>query len=87
MHSHDALDFAELAATLQSAPTPTETAEDIVGYVRAQLDADQAAISVIRSRSRLETVAPTDPIVKELDRLQATLGEGPATPTHGRARP
>ena len=77
MHDHDALDFAELAATLQSAPTPTETAEDIVGYVRAQLDADQAGISVIRSRSRLETIAPTGPLVTELDRLQARLGEGP----------
>jgi GAF domain-containing protein len=77
MHNHDALDFAELAATLQSAPTPTETAEDIVGYVRAQLDADQAGIGVIRSRSRLETIAPTDRLVEELDRLQARLGEGP----------
>jgi len=77
MHDHDALDFAELAATLQSAPTPTETAEDIVGYVRAQLDADQAGISVIRSRSRLETIAPTGRLVTELDRLQARLGEGP----------
>jgi GAF domain-containing protein len=77
MYNHDALDFAEIAATLQSAPTPTETAEDIVRYVRAQLDADQAAISVIRSRSRLETVAPTNQLVDELDRRQAELGEGP----------
>lgn len=77
MHDHDALDFAELAATLQSAPTPTETAEDIVGYVRAQLDADQAGISLFRSRNRLETIAPTDPLVGQLDRLQDELGEGP----------
>jgi|RhiMetdeSRZDD1v2_1073273.scaffolds.fasta_scaffold182557_2 ANTAR domain/GAF domain len=77
MHDHDALDFAELAATLQSAPTPTETAEDIVRYVRAQLDADHAAISVVRSRSRIETIAPTDPCVEELDRRQTVLGEGP----------
>jgi GAF domain-containing protein len=77
MYDHDALDFAELAETLQSAPTPTETAEDIVRYVRAQLDADQAGISVIRSHSRLETIAPTHPLVNELDRLQAKLGEGP----------
>ena len=77
MHNHTALDFAELAATLQAAPTPTETAEDIVGYVRAQLDADQAAISLISSRNQLETIAPTDPLVEELDRLQSELGEGP----------
>ena len=77
MHDHDSFDFAELAATLQSAPTPTETAEDIVRYVRAQLEADEAAISLIGSRSRLETIAPTDPGVEELDRLQSELGEGP----------
>ena len=81
MHDHDALDFAELAASLQAAPTPTETAEDIVGYVRAQLDADQAGIALIRSRSRLQTIAPTDPLVEELDRRQAELGEGPCFDT------
>jgi len=81
MHDHDALDFAELAASLQAAPTPTETAEDIVGYVRAQLDADHAGISVIRHRQRLETIAPTDPLVEHLDQLQHELGEGPTYDT------
>ena len=76
MHTHDALDFAELAATLQSAQTPIETAEDIVRFVRAQLGADRAGISVIR-RNRLETIAPTDRLVEDLDRLQSELGEGP----------
>jgi hypothetical protein len=87
MRDHDALDFAELAATLQAAPTPTETAEDIVRYVRAQLDADQAAISIIRSRSRLETVAPTDPLAQQLDRLQQCSARARVTTAHGRARP
>jgi GAF domain-containing protein len=77
MRDHDALDFAELAATLQSAPTPTETAEDIVRYVQTQLDADQAAISIIRTRNKLETIAPTDPLAEQLDQLQSELGEGP----------
>ena len=77
MHDHNALGFAELAATLQSAPTPTETAEDIVRYVRAQLNADQAGIALIRPRHRMETIAPTDPLIEELDRRQAELGEGP----------
>ena len=77
MHDHDASDFAELAATLQAAPTPTETAEDIVRYVRAQLDADHAGISLSRPRGRIETVAPTDALVEELDRRQSELGEGP----------
>jgi len=82
MHDHDALDFAELAASLQAAPTPTETAEDIVGYVQAQLVADHAGITVIRHRQRLETIAPTDPVVEHLDQLQHELGEGP-TYDHG----
>jgi len=84
MHDHDALVFAELAASLQSAPTPTETAEDIVRYVQAQLDADEAAICVIRSRKQLKTIAATGPLVEELDRLQSEFGEGPC---HGDARP
>jgi GAF domain-containing protein len=77
MHDHDALEFAELAATLQAAPTVTATAEDIVRYARAQLDADQAGISIIRPRDPFETIAPTDPMVERLDRLQYELGEGP----------
>jgi len=77
MRDHDAIDFAELAASLQAAPTPIETAEDIVRYVQAQLDADQAAISCIRSRNQLETIAPTNPLVEQLDRLQDELSEGP----------
>ncbi len=77
MHDHDAHDFAELAEALQAAPTPTDTAEDIVGYVRAQLDADQAGISIIRPRDPIETIAPTDPVVQELDRLQSDLADGP----------
>jgi hypothetical protein len=77
MCDHDALDFAELAATLRAAPTVTETAEDLVGYVRAQLDADHAGISIIRPRDPFETIAPTDPLVDQLDRLQYKLGEGP----------
>jgi GAF domain-containing protein len=77
MHDHDALDFAELAAALQAAPTPTDVAEDIVGYVRAQLDADLAGISIIRPRDPIETIAATDPLVQQLDRLQSSLADGP----------
>ena len=62
MHEHDASDFAELAETLQAAPTPTETAEDIVRYVRSELGADQAGISVVRSRNQVETIAPSAPL-------------------------
>jgi hypothetical protein len=76
MHDHDASDFAALAESLQAAPTPTETAEDIVRYVWPQLDANHPGISVIR-RDRLETIAPSSRITEELDRVQYGLGEGP----------
>jgi hypothetical protein len=77
IHDHDASDFARLSEALQAAaPPPSETAEDIVGYLRAQLGANHAGISVIRRGSRRDTIAPTDPLVGELDRLQSELGEG-----------
>jgi len=77
MLDHDALEFAKLAERLQAAPTPTATAEDIVGYVRDQLDADHASITLIRRGGRLDTIAPTGPLAVELDRLQYSLHEGP----------
>lgn len=71
----DAEYFAKLASELHSAPTVAETAEQVVAYARQQLDADHAGITLIE-RGRLRTIAPTGPIVDELDRLQAELGEG-----------
>ena len=73
----DAMEFARIARALQAAPTPTETAEQIVGYVRDQLDADDAGITVIRARGRLGTVAATDSLVEQADSLQDELNEGP----------
>lgn len=77
MPEPDAFEFAELAATLQAAPTPSATADEIVDYVRGQLDADHAGITLIRGGGRLETVAATDSLVERADRLQYELDEGP----------
>jgi hypothetical protein len=73
----DPMEFARIAKTLQVAPTPTQTAEEIINYVCDQLDADHAGITLIRARGRLETVAATDPVVERADALQCDLGEGP----------
>lgn len=73
----DAMEFARIAQTLQAAPTPTETAEQIVNYVRDQLDADHAGITLMRPRGRFETIAATDAMVEQADRLQYELDEGP----------
>ncbi|HEU0288031.1 MAG TPA: GAF and ANTAR domain-containing protein [Nocardioidaceae bacterium] len=73
----DALEFARLAEALQAAPTPAATAGEIVEYVRGQLDANHAGLTLIRAGRRLETVAPTDELVERADRLQYELDEGP----------
>jgi GAF domain-containing protein len=72
----DALEFARLAESLQSAPTPAETADGIVEYVRKQLDAIHAGITLIRGR-KLETVAATGDLVRLADAYQYELDEGP----------
>jgi GAF domain-containing protein len=72
----DPMEFARIAEALRSAPTPGRTAADIVDYVRQQLDADHAGITLIRSRE-LETVASTDRLVDQADALQYELDEGP----------
>jgi GAF domain-containing protein len=78
MRDHEyAVEFATIAAALHAAPTPTETADDIVGYVRQQLEADHASITVIGSRKRLETIASTDRLAEQLDQMQSELREGP----------
>jgi GAF domain-containing protein len=74
----DPMEFARIAETLREAPTPTHTAEDIVAYVRHQLYADHAGITLIRGR-QLETAASTDVLVVRADALQYELDEGPCS--------
>lgn len=73
----DVRKFARLAERLQADPTPTSTAEDVIGYLRVQLEADHASITVVHSDRDLETIAPSSSTAEELDRLQYDLGEGP----------
>lgn len=73
----DAMEFARIAQALQAAPTPTRTAEQIVDYVRDQLDADHAGITLVRAGGRLKTIAATDSMVEAADTLQDELDEGP----------
>ncbi|MGH3481077.1 MAG: GAF and ANTAR domain-containing protein [Nocardioidaceae bacterium] len=77
MPEPDPIEFARLAEELQAAPTPTETASEIVDYVRSQLDANHAGVTLIRGGGLLETVAGTDPLVERADQLQYELDEGP----------
>lgn len=70
-------EFATIAEELHSAPTPADTAEQVVEYACEQLGADHGGISLIRRGGRLETVAPTDDVAVKVDVLQSELGEGP----------
>ena len=73
----DALEFAKIAEALHAAPTPAATAQEIVEYVREQLDADHAGLTLIRSGGGLDTVASTDDLVERAERLEYELDEGP----------
>ncbi|MDF8266301.1 GAF and ANTAR domain-containing protein [Luteipulveratus flavus] len=72
-----AREIAELAQDLHSAETPAQTAEQVVAFAQQQSGADYAGISLIGRGGKLETIAPTDPLVRRLDELQDELDEGP----------
>ncbi|HWC21735.1 MAG TPA: GAF and ANTAR domain-containing protein [Flexivirga sp.] len=73
----DAFEFARIAAELNAAKGPEETAEEVVEHGRETLGADHAGITLITPRKRLRTVGTTDPVVLEADKLQYALNEGP----------
>ncbi len=72
-----ARELARLAERMALSPGPEQTAAEVVDYARQQLDADYAGITLIHRRGRLQTVAPTHPVVERADLLQEELGEGP----------
>ena len=72
----DPMEFARLAAALRAPRTSTRTVEEIVDYVRQQLYADHAGVTLIRG-GRLETVAASGDTVQLVDAIQHELDEGP----------
>ena len=72
-HEHDLVglvnDRAEDLDRTLAAITRTAT--------RVVPDVQQASISILHSGGRLDTVAPTAPVLYDLDRAQQDLGEGP----------
>lgn len=73
----DPRDFATLAESLHAAPTPVETAEEVVSFAVNELDADHGGITLIGRKGKLETIAPSDPVVATVAKLQEELDEGP----------
>lgn len=69
--------FAEMALRLHDEPSVAETVDRLLEYALNAVDCDFAGVSFVRRRTRVDTVAATDPLIAELDALQAECGEGP----------
>ncbi|MET0447401.1 MAG: GAF and ANTAR domain-containing protein [Aeromicrobium sp.] len=69
--------LADMAIELEQDATPDAMLDRVSQYARLVLDADDAGIMRIRSRSHIETPAATTPRVDEAHQLQVTFDEGP----------
>ncbi|MFI5426539.1 GAF and ANTAR domain-containing protein [Aeromicrobium sp. UC242_57] len=69
--------LADMALELQQDGTPPAMLDRVVHYARLTLDADDAGIMRIISRSRVETPAATTSRVDEAHALQVKHDEGP----------
>lgn len=69
--------LADMALELEQEDRPQAMLDRVSQYARHILDADDAGILLIRSRTDVETPAATTPRVDKAHQLQATLDEGP----------
>lgn len=71
-------DFAVIARKLQAEATPGQTQERITrAAVEAIAGCDHAAISLIRRRGGVHSVAATDDVAVRVDAIQYATGQGP----------
>lgn len=73
----DAEEFAEMALRLHDEPGVEETVELVLEYALKAVGADYAGVVFVHSKTRVETVAATDPLIERLDEVQVRTGEGP----------
>lgn len=66
-----------LALLVRSSDDLGDAAEHVVELARSNLKCDLAGITLRGSDGHLQSLAVTDPLVGEADRLQYELGEGP----------
>jgi GAF domain-containing protein len=69
-------DFADMAMALLDEPDVAETLETIIEYSRECLESDFAGIHIIRN-GEIETAAATHEVIRQADKVQTELGEGP----------
>jgi GAF domain-containing protein len=77
----DADSIAEMALRLHSEPSTTETLERVLDYALQAVDCDFAGVIFLHKRSRIETVAATDPLIEKVDQVQLDIGQGPDVDT------
>lgn len=78
MTSHrDAEEFADLALRLHDEPSVEETVDLVLEYALKAVGCDYAGVIFVHSKSRVETVAATDPLIERLDEIQMEMGQGP----------
>jgi GAF domain-containing protein len=73
----DAEEFAEMAIRLHDEPGVEETVELVLQYALKAVDADYAGVIFVHSKTKVETVSATDPLIEKLDEIQLQVGEGP----------
>lgn len=72
----DADKFAELAQDLHDTSFD-QTVDRILEFAVKALSCAYAGIILVHEKSRVETVAATNPLVADLDQVQLEVGEGP----------
>src|SRR3954454_9094038 len=65
-----------MAKPLQDDPYRAETLDTLIDYARDCLSCDHAGIHLVRNRE-IETAAATDEVIRQADKLQTELDEGP----------
>lgn len=73
-----AQDLARLALVLHEQADVEQTAERLLEYVQQTLGASHASVVLAQRAGRLASVAATDALAEEADRLQLEAGEGPS---------
>ena len=70
--------FADIARQLEAETSPERTQNRVTQAAVATVSGcDHAAISIVRRRGGVETVAPTDDVPTVVDAIQYETGEGP----------
>ncbi|HEY0472790.1 MAG TPA: GAF and ANTAR domain-containing protein [Kribbella sp.] len=70
--------FARLAVELHEEPGINETVEAVLQFALQAVSCTHAGVVLSERGAKLATVAVTDPLVEQSDRLQRDSGEGPS---------